>query len=140
MKKLLHSIEAMALINPQFSKGLSIKAEVVQGGEGPVPHIHVYHDKNGEVCSYVRLDKPEYASHHKNGAKLSRKQLKELISLLEEMWTGYIIKSPTGFRPATGYEAAVYIWADTYEGGKLDKFNLDEDGELIVPDYSILNK
>lgn len=134
----LQTIEAMALINPQMSKQLTIQAEVVQGGEEPIPHIHVYHDKTRTTCSYIRLDCPKYSDHHDDCPKLPRKLVKEFIMLMNELWTGYIIKSPTGYRPATGYEAAVYIWADTYENGDMDKFNLDESGELIVPDYSQL--
>lgn len=132
------SIMAMALINPQLSKQLTIQAEIKQGGEGPIPHIHVYHDKTKKVCSYIRLDKPEYSEHHRRGKKLPAALKAEFIQLMNDMWAGYIIKSPTGFRPATGYESAVYIWADTYENGSLDKFNQDSNGELIVPDYSLL--
>lgn len=130
----------MALINPLMSNNLTIRAEIEQRDEGPIPHIHVYHDRtrNPGKCSYIRLDKVAYSEHHKPNLPLPKNLLEEFTSLMTELWTGYIIKTPSGYRPATGYEAAVYIWADTYESGSLDKFNLDESGELISLDYSKL--
>lgn len=138
MKK--ENIFAMALINPQYTKKLTIQAEVMQGGEGPIPHIHVYHDKTRKKCSYIRLDCPEYSDHHANNKNvpLPKKLKREFLELMDELWSGYVIKTPSGYRPATGYEAACYIWADTYEDGSLDKFKLDDDGNLITPNYKSL--
>lgn len=136
----MRSVYAMALINPTLSNQLTIRAEIEQRDEGPIPHLHVYHDRtrNPKKCSYIRLDKVAYSEHHKSNLPLPRDLLKEFNELMTELWTGYIIKTPLGYRPANGYEAAVYIWADTYESGSLDKFQLDDSGQLVVLDYSNL--
>lgn len=137
----LEPVMAMALINPQLSNTLTISPEVVQGGEGPVPHIHIYLDKSRSKtnCAYVLLCSPQYAKHHKNGKHLSKSQKAEFIRVMSEPWDGYIIKQPDGtYRPATGYEAAVHIWVDTYEHGDFRKFAFDSDGNLIMPNYKLL--
>lgn len=128
----------MALINPQLTKNLKIEGEVMQGGEGMIPHLHVFHDKTRTKCSYIRLDKAEYSTHHKDGYRLPRKLKEEFIQLMNSPWNGYIIRTNEGYRPATGYEAAVYIWADTYNDGNLDNFQFDDSGELIMPNYENL--
>ena len=55
----------MALINPQLTEQCGILVEVFQRDEGPIPHVHVFHDKtrNPKKRSWVRLDKPEYSDH-----------------------------------------------------------------------------
>jgi len=134
------TIEAMAQINPQLCEKLTIRVDVVQGGEGPIPHMHVYHDKtlNSKKCSYVRLDKAEYSTHHKDNVPLPSKLKKQFLKVMDTIWPKYIIETSTGYRPATGYEAAVGTWVDTYEHGDYSKFNLDENGDLIPVDYSSL--
>lgn len=136
----LHTIECMSRINPQLCENLQITVDVVQGGEGPIPHVHVYHDKNcnPKKCSYVRLDVAEYSTHHKYNIPLPSKLKKQFIEVMTSIWRKYFIETPSGLRPATGYEAAVNTWVDTYEHGDYSKFTLDEKGELIPPDYSQL--
>lgn len=48
MKKVIKSSEyiaCMVLINPQLTEQSSILVEVFQQNEGPIPHVHVFHDK-----------------------------------------------------------------------------------------------
>jgi hypothetical protein len=56
----------MAVINPKLCKQLAIQVEVEQRDDGPIPHLHVYHDhtRNPKKCSYIRLDKCAYSEHH----------------------------------------------------------------------------
>lgn len=142
-------IMAMATINPKLCNSKSVRLEVVQGGEGNNPHIHVYH-KDGSV-SYVDLTKPAYAEHHKNDRRkvkpLSKKQLKDFVEIMKTVWDKYAIEineldengNPTGntyFVKATGYEAAVQIWTDTY-GGE-ERFSYYIDGRPVMPNYETL--
>lgn len=138
--KILRSIEAMAIINPTLCKSKTIQVELEQTSEGPVPHLHVYHDKtrNPKSCSYVRLDKAEYSPHHKDSQPLPRELKEEFIEVMTEPWSKHVVETVSGTRTATGYEAAVGIWAETYEDDNFSKFEIDEDGELVMPDYSKL--
>lgn len=132
-------IEAMCIINPKMCKQLAIQVEVEQRNEGPVPHVHVYHDKtrNPKRCSYVRLDKADYCTHHKV-VKLPKGLNDEFIQLMTSVWERHVYISNSETRQATGYEAAVDTWVETFEDGDYGKFNLDSDGNLIMPDYSEL--
>ena len=62
------SLKEMAIINPRLCNQLTIQVEIEQRDEGPIPHVHVYHDKtrNPKECSYIRLDKCAYSEHHKD--------------------------------------------------------------------------
>lgn len=46
-RRLLNSqyIQAMTLINPPLTKQTGILVEVFQRDEGPIPYVHVFHDK-----------------------------------------------------------------------------------------------
>lgn len=137
--KPLQVIEAMSTINPRLCRKIRIQVEVEQRGEGNIPHVHVYHDstRNPKKCSYIRLDVPEYCKHH--SVNILTPELKsQFIQVMTSPWESQIIKTSEGYRPATGFEAAVKIWADTYEDGSLEKFQLDENGDIIQLDYSNL--
>lgn len=144
--KILRTIEAMSTINPQLCEQLTIQVEVEQSGEGQIPHVHVYHDKTRDEtkCSYIRLDKAEYSPHHDSkGNKtdnkpLSKKLKREFISVMTGDWPHKYTETVSGVRIATGYEAAVDTWVDTYEHGDYSKFRKDENGNLIMPDYNKL--
>lgn len=151
MKRVIHEpryltddapIVAMATINPQLCKEFGIDVEVEQRNEGPIPHLHVYHDRarNPDKCSYIRLDKAEYSDHHKKPSiPLPRKLKKEFIEIMETEWPKQVHVSPNGsMRVATGYEAAVDTWVDTYEQGDYSKFTVDQNGDPVMPDYSQL--
>ena len=134
-------IRCMALINPPLTKQTSILIEVFQQNEGPIPHVHVFHDKsrNPKKCSVVRLDRPEYSTHHKDVIRMPKNVKDEFIKIMTSEWPKHIVENPDGtYRPATGYEAAVDIWADTYEDGSYAKFPTDSEGNLISLDYSNL--
>lgn len=125
----------MAIINPKLCKNLSIQVEVEQRDEGPIPHLHVYHNKsrNKKECSYIRLDKPEYSDHHKNSnLKLNKTQKNEFIRVMTEEIPS-LLKNKLN-----GYEYAVETWVNTFEDGDYSKFNFDDDGNLIIPDYTLL--
>lgn len=137
-----NTIEAMSLINPQLCRQLGLKISVMQGGEGPIPHVHVYRgsDFDSGDCTYIRLDKPEYSQHHnKPVIELSKKEKEAFIQIMKSKWPKYYHESADGsVRKATGYEAAVDTWVDTYEDGDYSKFQLDMNGDPIMPDYSFL--
>lgn len=137
-------IMAMATINPKLCEQKSIRLEVVQGGEGDKAHIHVYWN-DGRV-SYVDLTAPIYAEHHhgKKGVPLNRKTRKEFIEIMSAVWNKYAIElfkldadgeptDETYFTRATGYEAAVQLWIDTYDND--ERFKFGKDGRPIMPDY-----
>lgn len=133
------SIFAMAIINPRLCKQLSIQPELEQRDEGPIPHLHVYLDKtrNPKNCAYIRLDKAEYAPHHKS-RKLSKLQKKEFLEVMSEITPKSLTVSITSgeSKPATGYQHAVETWIETF--GETIKFTYDDKGFLIMPDYSVL--
>ena len=133
----------MAIINPYLCDQGPIQIEVEQRNEGPIPHMHVYldHTRDKKNCAYIRLDKAEYMPKHDSTPLGKSKD--EFIKIMTSEWDGYYFKnSKTGeIRTATGYEMAVKIWVDTYEHisiEKCNKFKFDENGNLIMPDYSKL--
>ena len=134
-------IVAMSTINPKYCNQNNIQIEVEQRDEGPIPHIHVYHDgtRNPRKCSYIRLDKVAYSDHHKQPSLPLPKAVKEkFVHVMNNPWPGHYHQLADGtIRVATGYEAAVDTWVETYEEG-YNKFPLDSDGNLIQLDYSIL--
>lgn len=145
--ELKEPIMAMATINPKLCKTKSIRVEVVQGGEGPNAHVHVYWN-DGRV-SYIDLSAPVYAEHHhgNKGVPLDRKTRDEFIEIMTKIWDKYAIElsrldasgNPTGetyFEKATGYEAAVQVWEDTY--GNDPRLNYEKNGRPIMPDYTQL--
>ena len=130
----------MAIINPQLCKAKGMEIELEQRDEGPIPHLHVYLDttRNPKNCAYVRLDKAEYAPHHKNGKRLTGKDKKNFIEMMTTVWNKEYIESifTDEVRKATGYQAAVKIWIDTF--GETVPFEYDEEGFPKMPDYSSL--
>lgn len=141
MKIIKHAYEpicAMAIINPQLCKQKSIHIELEQRDEGPIPHLHVYLDKtrNPKNCAYVRLDKAEYSTHHKDGKHFNKRQKKDFIEIMTSIWP----KSATfsildnSMKVATGYQAAVETWKDTF--GETMPFKYDTEGFPIMPDYA----
>lgn len=140
-QQFLQPVEAMAIINPDLCRNLTIQVEVEQRDEGPIPHMHVYHNKerNPKECSYIRLDAAEYSTHHKDNVPLPRSLKKQFIRVMIEPCGDDMVVRPTGPRYLTGYEEAVRTWVNTFEGkGNYSKFNVDEDGELVPPDYTQL--
>lgn len=130
----------MAIINPSLCKQKSIQVELEQRDEGPIPHLHVYLDKsrNPRNCAYVRLDKAEYAPHHKNGKLLTGKSKDEFIDIMNRLWNDEFIRSKINenIKEANGYERAVKTWIDTF--GETVKFSYTKDGFPKMPDYSVL--
>lgn len=135
------SLCEMAIINPKVCKQLTIQVELEQRDEGEIPHLHVYHDKtrNPKKCSYVRLDKCAYSEHHKDNKPLPAKLKEQFIKLMKAPYPGHVLFDKKGkMHMASGYQVAVQIWADTFEDGELDKFELDENGLIVEIDYSKL--
>ena len=81
------SLKEMAIINPRLCNQLTIQVEIEQRDEGPIPHVHVYHDKtrNPKECSYIRLDKCAYSEHHKDNKPLPKKLKNQFIELMNNM-------------------------------------------------------
>ena len=85
-------------------------------------------------CSYVRLDKAEYAPHHiKN--ELGDEEKEEFIRIMQSPWEKPYDKSNITL---TGYQQAVQIWLDTFGDIYPWQFELDENGLPIMPDYTKL--
>jgi len=143
MIKLLYEanpLNEMAIINPRLCKQLSIQVEIEQRDEGPVPHVHVYLDKtrNPKNCAFVRLDKPEYCTHHKDGKKMNKQQKKEFIQLMGSPCDNFLPDINGNPVKVNWYQNAVHIWSETYEDGSFKKFKTDFNGIPIPPDYSTL--
>lgn len=128
----------MAIINPRKCRNLTIQVEVEQRDEGPIPHLHVYHDKtrNPKKCSYVRLDEVDYAPFH-DKIVLPRKLKVQFIELMTEPSGDYIKDNNGDVIELTGYQSAVKTWVDTFEDD-YGKFETDENGVVIPLDYSLL--
>ena len=129
----------MAIINPRMCRNLTIQVELEQRDEGPIPHVHVYHDKtrNRRKCTCVRLDKAEYTEHHSSGEPLPRKLKEQFISLMTSPSNEYSKNNKGKIVQLNGHQLAVKIWMDTY-GDNYSMFDFDEDGIPITPDYSKL--
>ena len=135
------SLVEMAIINPNLCKQLEIQVEIEQRDEGPIPHLHVYHDKtrNPRKCSYIRLDKCAYSEHHKTNIPLPKPLKKQFVELMNTVVKRQFLEDENGepYHP-TGYQLAVWIWSTTYEDESLNKFELDENGRILQIDYSNL--
>lgn len=137
----IEPLNEMAIINPKMCKQLTIQVEVEQRNKGELPHVHVYHNKtrNSKECSYIRLDKCAYSEHHKDNIPLPTKLKRQFVSLMNQTCRGqFIYDNKDVPHPATGYQTAVQIWADTFEDGNLSKFELDDNGLIKQIDYSNL--
>ena len=119
-------------------RNLTIQVEVEQKNEGPIPHLHVYHDKsrNPRKCSYIRLDEVAYAPHH-DEIKLPKKLKSQFIELMTAPSNDYMENNKGTVVKLNGYQTAVKTWVDTFEDD-YSKFNLDEDGIVIPLDYTKL--
>ena len=133
-------LNEMAIINPKMCKQLSIQVEIEQRDEGPIPHVHVYLDKtrNPKNCAFVRLDRPEYSIHHKDGKKMTKNQKQEFIEIMNSLSSTFLSDINGNPVKTTWYQHAVHIWVETFEDGSLDKFNVDENGIIEPIDYSVL--
>lgn len=134
-------IEAMAIINPELCRRVSVQVEIEQSREGPIPHVHVYLDKtrNPKKCAYIRLDKADYSPHHKS-ASMSKANRQDFMRVMEETDSDEIIRSFTNkesVKLASGYDVAVKTWIRSYPGSE-KFFKFDQDGFPIMPDYGRL--
>ena len=128
-------------INPSWNKSAKnpIYIFVFQRDEGPIPHMHVYHDKelNMRKCSFIRLDKAEYSPHHDIiplPGYLEQSFIDVMTSILPRKSDG----EPSG---TTGYQAAVDTWLATFGFAKDIHIDVDEDtGLWIMPPYQELFK
>lgn len=129
----------MAIINPRMCRNLTIQVEIEQRDEGPIPHVHVYHDKtrSKRKCSCVRLDEAKYTIHHKGEKPLPKKLKEQFIELMNAPTN--IFKDDKNGNPIrlNGHQSAVSIWQDTY-GDEYSHFEFDENGIPVTPDYSQL--
>ena len=127
----------MTIINPKLCKSLTIQIELNQRNAETIPYVLVYHDKtrNLNKCSYIRLDKAEYEPFHKR-KYLTKKQKDEFIKVMTSGW-----KMPRENSSRSGYDKAVDIWIDTFEPDEekgIKKFNVNDNGAYIMPDYTKL--
>jgi len=135
----------MAQINPKMNRSIKVPIHlfVPQGDEGPIPHMHVYHDKHlsSKKCSYIRLDKAEYSPHH-DMVPLPRELHESFFMVLKNTWEKYNVTEKNGtVRLATGYEAAVDLWCDTHDVPDNIVFEVNaKTGLWIMPPYQNLFK
>ena len=129
----------MAIVNPKLCRQLTIQAEICQRDEGPIPHIHIFHDKtrNPKKCSCIRLDEVAYSPHHKSTIELPRKLKKEFIKLMTLLSNDFMEDDNGNVIRLNGYQSAVKTWVETYEDN-YNKFKLDERGIPITLDYTKL--
>ena len=148
-------INAMATINPKLNTQHQSLVFVAQRDEGPIPHLHVefQNSKGQTVSSYISLQRAEYSTHHSDGVLLPKNIKEEFLKVMNTLWMKWRVEElvydsdgkfsgETQLVPATGYEAAVDIWLDTWEKdeekGKA-KFAWDEQtGKAIMPNYDSL--
>lgn len=126
----------MAIINPRMCRNLAIQVEIEQRDEGPIPHVHVYHDKTRDrrKCSCVRLDEAKYTIHHKGEKPLPRKLKEQFIELMNNPSNEYMKNNKGDLVELNGHQLAVKIWQDTY-GDEYSHFEFDENEIPITPDY-----
>lgn len=126
----------MAIINPKLCKTLPIKVAILQGGEGPIPHLHVT-SNDGKLNTCVKLLEPEYFEHGKYKGKMNKEQKKLFIRVMEEV-CGYDSDDEGLARSLTGYQYAVKLWVETYEDS-YEKFGADKSYDVTQMDYSSLD-
>ncbi|MCD7764177.1 MAG: hypothetical protein LUI14_13525 [Lachnospiraceae bacterium] len=138
-------------INPRMCDKYNINIEIEQrisedelrNFPGSIPHMRICLDlsENPKQYAYIRLDKPEYLPECQS-ADISKKKA-AIIDVLSSPWHRYLMQShnTNQVRTATGYEAAVNIWIDTYSDNNMFSdavFQYDENGFPVMPDYSLL--
>jgi hypothetical protein len=140
-------ITEMAKINPPLHKRIMdrigfIYVSVPQGDEGPIPHMHIYHDRSldNKKCSFIRLDKAEYSPHHPM-VPLPDKLRSSFMEIMRSIWPNYSVEVNGKMEVATGYEAAVDTWIETHGLADSIEFNRDRvTGRWIMPPYEELFK
>lgn len=135
-KKVHQDIFAMALVNENNNDPVLVS--VYEGGsEGGLPYVHVTF-KTDKMCC-VDLTKPCYSKHHDELPHMDANSKKRFIKVM----TSYVdraVKTANGLwisEGITGYHYAVHMWVKAHENGSYDKFNLDENGLPVMPDYKI---
>lgn len=131
----------MAEINPKFTKnaGLGFKV-LIEPKEGPIPHVHVRF-KNGQT-SHIKLGKAEYLNgHEKKDHILTRNEANNLI----EFFNSKILPRNKKNSNMTSWEFAVLEWESLIDTDERQRafdtaFQLDKNGNNIMPDYNKLPK
>ena len=142
-----HFFMEMAEIYPKYNDDHNIKrnrfkVSVVQGGEGPVPHVHVYfeHKDSKQDVAYICLGSNEYSPQHDKETKiLNSQERKALVKFFNTFQKGVFISSKDGNPiPANCWQECVDIWIKTYRPEDPTRyFEVDEEtGLYIMPDYS----
>ena len=90
-------------------------------------------------CSYIRLDVPEYYSDERHqGIPLTEEIKRQFLEVMSLPYPGHLCLDAGGkVVEMTGYLYAVQTWVDTFEND-YSKFELDENGLAVMPDYSKL--
>ena len=109
---------------------------VYEGEEGGSPHMHIRYDGNKISC--VDLTKPRYSKHHDEMRPFTKQAKKEFIKIMKSDCRSPIEDAFGNIVRGTGYQYAVYLWIAAHENFSYDKFNLDDSGLPIMPDYSEL--
>lgn len=135
----------MAEIYPKYIEEqrpkIKFRIVVPQGDEGPVPHLHMYFrnkkDKDLRYISFICLHKAEYAPQHE-GKRLNFQERKAFIEFLNTFRKGAWMSDKDGNPiPCNCWQECVDTWINTH-GDKGNLFKRDEDGMIIMPDYSEL--
>ena len=123
----------MAIINPKLCRTLPIKVAILQGGEGPTPHLHIM-SNDGKLDTCVKLLEPEYFEHGKHKGKMTKQQKELFIKVMLEPCS--YDSTPDGLAiKLNGYQTAVKLWVESYEDS-YKKFGVLEAYEVETLDYS----
>ena len=104
----------MAIINPKLCKTLPIRVMVLQGGEGPIPHVHIT-SNDGKLDTCVELLEPKYFAHGKHKGKMTKDQLECFIKVMTDPCGFYDVNAEGLAKELNGYQYAVKLWVDSYE-------------------------
>lgn len=87
---------------------------MVYGGEGPIPHFHIYNKQTGQKCC-IRIDCAEYFNHNSTyKMELSNSDKKDLIE-----WLSSYYPRLAKFE-ITIFQYIVNLWSDNNPDYELD--------------------
>ena len=100
-------------------------------------HFRHKEDKDQQYISYICLHEAKYAPQHKKGKRLTNSERDALIEFFNILRDKRYTKEKDGqYVPCNCWQECAYTWIDTW--GDKGFFKRDEDGILIMPDYTKL--
>jgi hypothetical protein len=118
---------------------IKFRITIPQGKKGYIPHFHMYFDNtiDKKNLSCIRLDKPEYATNHKDITikKLNNREKEALIQFMNAII--YPIEGLLPFPERSCWDECVRIWMYTH-GNEYGLLKENEQGKCIMPNYLLL--